>query len=266
MIIAHMLHGLLWYWKTSSIWSLDLQLCLIMIIPPHQGHCKWSNKQENKSYMFHLLLQTETTEKMCEGFSYYLKLYWSSSSPLALYMCSQRGPGQTITLPIQMSFETDVLGSCANSPLFLSATPVSHPGDGGELREHHLLRGKHHCWNNPLQTAILLPYGTPLSVCSAKTKTQSCDQRLELFPEVFFFFCINSADYRYYHSSYHKHTTPDEKNKEIVVYKFFLSNITAWRVILKPHRQPYFHLKGILFKASSQCFVQYQVHAMESTI
>ena len=55
---------------------------------------------------------------------------------------SQRDLGQTITLPFQMSWETDMLGLCANSPLFPSAAPVSHPGDSGELHEHHLLRGE----------------------------------------------------------------------------------------------------------------------------
>lgn len=70
-------------------------------------------------------------------------------------------------------------GSSANSPLFPSATPVSHPGVSGELRENRLLRGEHHC-RNPLWTSILLPYGTPLSVYSAKTKTQIYVHRLEL--------------------------------------------------------------------------------------
>lgn len=146
--------------------------------------------------------------------SYYLLSY--ETLPRWLWHCtsSQRGPGQTITLPFQMSWETDVLGSCANSPLFPSAAPVPHPGDSGELHEHHLLRGKHHCWNNPLQTAILLPYGTPLSVCSAKTKTRSCDQRLKLFPQLhsLFRFCSFAVLPQ-------QHTTHKKNNKETILLK-----------------------------------------------
>lgn len=97
---------------------------------------------------------------------------------------------QTITLPFQIYWKTGMLGRCANSPLFPLAAHVSHPGESGELFEHHLLTGKHHCWNNPLQTSTLLPNGTPLSAFSDKTKTQICSQR---------FFFLN------YQHSYHKY-------------------------------------------------------------
>lgn len=100
---------------------------------------------------------------------------------------SQRGLRETITLPYEISLVTDVLPSCANSSLFPSMAPVSHPQDSGELHEYYLLRQKHHCRNNPLQPAILLPYGTPLSVYSVKTKTQCLPPKAKIISWGLFF-------------------------------------------------------------------------------
>lgn len=205
-----------------------------MAIPSlaYQGsHCKWWNNFHNIIEQSNVI-QTETTKKMRDAFCAVLFcIIWN-------WIHSQRGLRQTISLPFQMSWKTDVLGSCANTPLYPSVAPVCHPGDSGELHEHHLLTGKHHCWNNPPQTAILLPYGTPLSVYSAKTKTQSCDQRPKLFPEVFVQILQFSVPVQLI--SY-AHNTQWE-NEETDVCKF------SHQILLLegPHMQPCFQLKGIL--------------------
>lgn len=164
-------------------------------------------------------MQTETSEKMCVDSI-------EAAPPLLHCMCSWRGPGQTITLPYQMSWETDVLGSCANSPLFPSAAPVSHPGDSRELHEHHLLRGKHHCWNNPLQIAIHAAiWHTSVCVLSQNKNTE-LQPKAKIISWGLFFVQILQI-----FSTTTAHIIWAQK---ICFIQILLLNITAWRVILKP--------------------------------
>lgn len=116
-------------------------------------------------------------------------IIWNSTEaalPLLHCICSQRGLGQTITLPFQMSWETDVLGSCANNPSFPSAAPVSHPGDRGSSVNTIYWEGSTTVETIPSRL-LFCCHMAHLCILS-QNKDTGCHQRLKLFLMSFSFF------------------------------------------------------------------------------